>query len=205
MLKILFIFIFVSQLAWSDDNTVKSISSKINQYYSGKFGFYAPSRELNNGLIYGIDGITEFNKLKFFLSGSIDLYIKKTIDIFSEPKPKITDQAFLVLPVHANVAYKLFEIPDAETKAYFGIGGGYYFYFYSVQYRESSGILGTVFEKTSNQNGGDVFFTVAGRVLIGKIFLEPRFYFAKPTNGKIDNYNYKIDPSGFAITLGFQY
>lgn len=204
MLKFLVLFILFNQLVLGDNNSEKT-DDKINQYYSGKFGFYSPSKELNNGLIYGIDGITEFKKLNFFLSGSIDLYTKKTFDIFSEPKPKIMDQAILVLPIHANIAYKLFEIPDAVTKFYVGMGGGYYFHFYAVQYRESGGIFGGVFDKTSNQNGGNIFFTVAGRVLIGKIFIEPRFYFARATNGKVDDYSYKIDPSGFAITLGFQY
>jgi hypothetical protein len=35
--------------------------------------------------------------------------------------------------------------------------------------------------------------------------VEPRFYFATSEKENIENYRMEIDPSGFAITLGFQY
>lgn len=174
----------------------------LTQSYSGKFGFYDPGEGLNNGLILGIDGITEFNNYNFFLSGAIDLYFKKTINIFSDPQPGISDQIIYILPLHVNAAYKLFEIPDADTRLYAGLGGGYYFYFYNVTYNDG-GII--PLEKSASPNGGNVFFSLFARVLIGKIFVEPRLYFASPEKDNIENFNYKVDPSGFAITLGFQY
>ncbi|GMU94630.1 MULTISPECIES: hypothetical protein [Ignavibacterium] len=205
MYKFLIIVLLLEVSVYGKADSTKSEEKRINQYYSGKFGLYVPSKELNNGLILGIDGITEFNKFNFFLSGSIDLYFKKTFDIFSEPKPSVSDQTILIIPLHANFAYKLLDIPDAEAKFYIGIGGGYYLHFYNVQYRNSGGIIGGVFDKSATKNGGNVFFTVSGRILIGKIFIEPRFYLAGESSGSIETYNYKIDPSGFAITLGFQY
>jgi len=205
MVKSIILVLFLSIYAYGSGDSLRTGSANINQYYSGKFGFYAPTKELNNGLIFGVDGITEFNKYDFFLSGVIDLYFKKTIDIFSEPKPRISDQTMIIIPLHVNFAYKLLEFPDADTKFFLGIGGGYYLHFYSAQYRESGGILGGVLDKSTTQNGGDIFFTISGRILIGKIFVEPRLYFAGASSGSVEDFRYNIDPSGFAITLGFQY
>lgn len=183
--------------------------SNLNQYYSGKFGFFNPSEELNNGLIFGVDGITEFNNYNFFLSGAVDLYFKKTIDIFDDPKPRIEDQQIFILPIHVNAAYKIIDIKDADTKIYAGIGGGQYFYFYNIVYRKQSGggiLGGTSLTSTEEaKNGGDQFFTIFTRFLIGKIFIEPRYYIMGSESGKVDNSNYRFDPTGFSITFGFQY
>ncbi len=180
--------------------------SNLSQYYSGKFGFYNPGNGLNNGLILGLDGITEFNRYNFFLSGDIDLYQKKTIDIFSEPKPNIGDQAIILIPLHINFGYKLAEVPDADTKFYAGVGGGYYLYFYSVTYSGGSGgLFGGLTNSSDTKNGGNIFFTIFGRVLIGKIFIEPRYYFASKKSDNTGGYSFTINPSGFSITLGFQY
>ncbi len=180
--------------------------SNLNQYYSGKFGFYNPGNGLNNGLILGVDGITEFKKYNFFLSGDIDLYQKKTIDIFSDPKPNISDQLIFLIPLHVNFGYKLAEISDADTKIYAGLGGGYYLYFYSVSYSGSTGgLFGGLTNNSDSKSGGNVFFSIFGRILIGKIFIEPRYYFASKKNDNTGGYSFSINPSGFSITLGFQY
>lgn len=205
MVKQLCIVLLGTMVVFGGNDSLKNSSANINQFYSGKFGFYSPAKELNNGLIIGVDGITEFKNYNFLLSGAVELYYKKTIDIFSAPKPRISDQTILLLPIHVNFAYKVLDIPDADTKMFLGIGGGYYLHFYSAQYRESGGILGGVLDKSTTQNGGDVFLTISGRILIGKIFVEPRFYLASKSTGSVDEFNYTIDPSGFAITMGFQY
>ena len=180
--------------------------SNLNQYYSGKFGFYNPGNGLNNGLILGIDGITEFKKYNFFLSGDIDLYQKKTIDIFSDPKPEVSDQMIFLIPLHVNFGYKLAEIPDADTKFYAGLGGGYYLYFYSVSYSgNSGGLFGGLTSSSDSKSGGNIFFSVFGRILIGKIFVEPRYYIASKKSDNTGGYSFTINPSGFSITLGFQY
>ncbi|MHB1687042.1 MAG: hypothetical protein ACYCVH_06695 [Ignavibacteriaceae bacterium] len=161
---------------------------------------------MNNGLLLGVDGITEFNKYNFFLSGDIDLYQKKTIDIFEEPKPNISDQLILLLPLHINFGYKLAQIPDADTKIYAGAGAGYYLYFYGVTYQNSSGGLFPSLTSASDQkNGGNFFFTIFGRILIGKIFVEPRYYFATKKEDNVGGNKFLVNPTGFAITLGFQY
>jgi len=177
-------------------------SQNLTQSYSGKFGFYDSGEGLNNGLILGIDGITEFNNYNFFLSGAIDLYYKKTIDIFNDPKPNVTDQQIILLPLHVNFGYKLFQVPDADTRLYAGVGGGYYFFFYDVNYQED-GIIPLT--KSESPRGGNIFLSLFARVLIGKIFLEPRYYLATSEENNLGDFSYKIDPSGFAITLGFQY
>lgn len=208
MLKLYLIIVFTMGLVFASDTT-NSSSSNTKQYYSGKFGFYSPDKRLNNGILLGIDGITEFNHYNFFLSGAIDLYQKKTFDFFNTPKPNVSDQLLLLIPLHINGAYQLAEIPNADTKFYLGAGGGYYLYFYSANYSGSSsgGILGggSLTNKTASENGGNVFFSVFGRILIGKIFIEPRFYFASESTSSFDGFNYVINPGGFAITLGFQY
>lgn len=184
----------------------KSDAGNLRQYYSGKFGFYQPGNGLNNGLVLGVDGITEFVHYNFFLSGAIDLYPKQTIDIFQDPKPAISQQQVILIPLHVNVGYKIFDVSDADTRGYLGAGGGYYFYFYSVSYNSSGGgLFGGLTSQNDSKNGGGLFGTVFARVLIGQIFLEPRFYFASKKQGSVGSYNFTINPSGFAITLGFQY
>jgi len=197
-----------ANLLFAQTDTPRSVNKDpvLTQYYSGDFGFYAPTGGLNNGLILGLDGITEFNKLDFFLSGDIDLYYKKTIDIFDSPKPNISDQTIFLLPLHVNFGYKLADIPDAGTKVYAGAGVGYYLFFYGVTYSESGGLLGGGLTNSSdNKSGGNLFATIFARVLIGKIFIEPRYYIASPKDGSTGGYNFTVNPSGFAIKLGFQY
>jgi hypothetical protein len=181
-------------------------SSNIKQSFSGKFGFYIPDERLNNGLLFGVDGITEFVNYNFLLSGAIDLYYKKTIDLFDEPKPRIQDQSIILIPLHINIGYKLLDITDADTRGYAGLGAGYYLYFYNITYQsESGGIIGNLITRDENKNSGNFVFTLFGRILIGKIFIEPRLYFATAEKENIEEHRLIIDPSGFAITLGFQY
>lgn len=196
-------FLLMTLIVVSSNSSAQNLS----QHYSGKFGFYNPSDGLNNGLLFGVDGITEFNNYNFFLSGAIDLYYKKSIDIFSEPKPKIYDQTIVVIPLHVNFAYKVFDVKDADTRGYAGIGGGYFLYFYNLSYQTSSGGLlgGIASTKDESVSGGNVFFSVFARFLIGKIFVEPRFYLASKEEGNVESHKYTVNPSGFAITLGFQY
>ncbi len=203
-----------SSFAADTDNPKKNDTGNLRQYYSGKFGFYQPSDGLNNGLVLGVDGITEFIHYNFFLSGAIDFYPKQTIDIFQQPKPDISQQAVILLPLHVNFGYKIFDVPDADTRGYLGAGGGYYFYFYSVSYSPSSsggggGLLGggslVPASQSDSKSGGSLFATAFARILIGQIFLEPRFYFASKKQNSVGSYNFTINPSGFAITLGFQY
>lgn len=182
--------------------------SKLRQYYSGKFGFYQPGDGLNNGLLLGVDGITEFVKYNISVSGALDFYQKQSFNFFHDPKPQISQQAIILLPLHASIGYKLVEVNDADLRIFAGVGGGYYFYFYSVEYTESSGggILnpGSLSSKTESKNGGNIFGTAFLRILFGKVFVEPRFYFATKTEDAVGSHKYTVNPSGFAITLGFQ-
>lgn len=185
-------------------------SSNLRQYYSGKFGFYQPSDGLNNGLLFGLDGITEFVNYNFFLSGVIDFYNKQTIGIFNgSSKPNVSQQQMVLLPLHANFGLQLFDVPNADTRGYVGAGFGYYFYFYSVEYQSGSGgILGGpgLTSQSDSKNGGNLFGSLFFRVLIGQIFLEPRFYIAAKKEDTVNGgYQFVVNPSGFAITLGFQY
>ncbi len=183
------------------------------QSFSGKVGYYNPSDGLNNGLLLGADGITEFLHYNFFLSGALDLYLKKTISIFNSPQPDgssppdVTDQQVLLFPLYANFGYKILEVADADTRVYAGLGGGYCFYFYSATYRSSSGGLlgGSLVDQNGSKNGGGAIGTVFARILINQIFLEPRYYVASKTEAQIGGYTFTVNPTGFAVTLGFQY
>lgn len=182
--------------------------SNIHQQFSVKFGYYQPHKELNNGLLLGVDGITEFIHYNFFLSGSIDLYPKQSIDIFGDPKPDITQQSIYLIPIHINIGYKVFDIHDADTRGYVGIGGGYYLYFYNITYNSSNGgVLGgtSLTSVSDSRNGGSGFATLFARILIGKVFVEPCLYIAGISRDAIGGYSYSLDPSGFAVTFGFQY
>ncbi len=185
--------------------------SNIRQYYSAKLGFYAPGQGLNNGLIVGADGLTEFLHYPILLALDIDLYLKKTIDIFDSPKPDITDQQILLFPIHLNAAYRLADIPDADTRIYGGAGFGYYLSLYSVTYNTTSGgggLLGGGLAATSateTKNGGKFFGTLFLRLMIGSVFAEPRLYLAPPIDGTVDGHSFHVRPSGFSVVLGFQY
>lgn len=211
MKTLVMISMVVSLSAIAQTNDGAASETKLRQYYSGKFGYYQPDKGLNNGLMLGVDGITEFVKYDIGLTGAIDLYQKQTFNPFGTPEPQIRQQALILIPLHANVGYRLVNINDADTRVFAGAGGGYYFYFYSLEYGETAGgggLLGsglTTSSKTATENGGNLFGTVFLRVLIGKIFLEPRFYFASKTEKNIGAYPLTINPSGFALTIGFQY
>jgi len=201
------VFILFNNIILAQDPAGENDNSgqNIRQYYSLKAGFYNSRDNLNNGLIFGLDGITEFYKYNLFLSGNVDFYQKKTINVFAAPD--ITSQSMILLPLHIDLGYKIAHIPDADTKIYAGIGGGYSLYFYNATYQTSSG--GVIFNETINnnvtKNSGYVFGSVFGRILIGKVFIEPLYYFASAKNEKIDGYSLHFNPSGFAISFGFQY
>ena len=205
MKKIAIALLLISTIMFAAEKENSTANAKLRQYYSGKFGYYQPDKGLNNGLMLGVDGITEFVKYDIGLTGAIDLYLKQTFNPFSAPEPKVNQQSLILIPLHANLGYRIANIEDADTRIFIGAGGGYYFYFYTVDYSETSGgILGGLTGKTASLNGGNLFGTAFLRVLIGKIFLEPRFYFAAKTEKSIDSYELTINPSGFAITIGFQ-
>lgn len=208
MKTMLILFLMCVAPVSAQQKEVSSDVSILRQYYSGKFGFYQPGDGLNNGLLLGIDGITEFVRYNMAVSGSIDLYQKQSFNFFKDPKPQVQQQGIVLLPLHANLGYKLFEVPDADLRTFIGAGGGYYFYFYSLEYKENSGgglfNPGTLTSKTENKNGGNVFGTAYIRILFGKVFVEPRMYFASKREDAVGSYRYTVDPSGFAVTIGFQ-
>lgn len=183
--------------------------SNLRQSYSGKFGFYSPSDGLNNGLLFGVDGITEFVHYDFFLSGTIDLYLKQTFNFFKDPKPEILRQQIALLPLQAGFGYKIVDLRDADTRMYAGAGVGYYLYFYTVDYRASSGggLLGgpSLTTESSSKNGGNIFGTLFVRILIGKVFVESKYYIAAKKEDAVGQHGYVVNPSGFAVSLGFQY
>ena len=184
-------------------------SSNLRQYYSGKFGYYHPAPELNNGLMFGVDGVTEFIHYNFTLTGAIDFYQKQTIGVYKNSQARNVEQSIVMIPIHASAGYKLIEISDADTRIYAGGGFGYSLFFYNVQYTETSsgGPLGGVVSRdySESKNGGNIFGTAFIRFLIGRVFIEPRFYAAARKQETLGNGTYLIDPSGFAVTLGFQY
>jgi hypothetical protein len=182
-------------------------SSNLRQYYSGKFGFYQPAKELNNGLLFGLDGITEFINYDLTLTGAIDFYQKRSIDVFKSSSAQVNQQAIVMIPLHGSVGYKLADVPDADTRIYVGIGGGYNLFFYDVEYvTTSSTILGPIgTARTESKNSGNAFFTAFARILIGRIFVEPRFHVASANSGSLEGGSYIVDASGFSVTMGFQY
>lgn len=185
----------------------------IIHYYSGKLGFYHPGPSLNDGVMIGADGITEFEQYHVMLSLDVDVYPKQSISIFDNPQPggggppDISDQELLLFPLHANIGVELFHVPDAETSVYVGGGGGYYFYFYSATLQNRSGGLlgGSLTHSSDSKNSGEGFGTIFARVISGKVFFEPRYYFASPSTETLHGYRFTVDPSGFSFLIGLQY
>lgn len=182
------------------------MSQNTRQAYSGKFGLYSGSDGLNNGLMIGADGITEFLKYDFFLNLGAELYLKKTFNFFKDPKPDILQQQIVLIPITGGGAYKILDVADADTRAYIGVGAGYYLYFYAVDYRATTGgILGGAFTQSESKSGGNFVATVFFRALIGKVFVEPKLYIASKKEDAVGPHPYIVNPSGFSIALGFQY
>ena len=208
MLKIGLIFLVCATFTVAQTKDSSKDESKLRQYYSAKIGYYQPGEGLNNGLLLGVDGITEFVKYNFGAIGAIELYQKQSFNFFNAPKPQVNQPSLILLPIHANFGYKLTDVSDADLRIFAGGGGGYYFYFYSVDYQGGSGggLLGgpSLSSNTENKNGGNIFGTAFIRILFGKVFIEPRFYFAAKTDDSVGSYRYTVNPSGFAITIGFQ-
>lgn len=184
-----------------------AIGQNIHQQYSGKIGFYSPDKSLNNGLMIGADGITEFLHYDFFLNLSADLYLKRAFNFFKNPGPNVAQQQIFLIPLGAGAAYKLFEVSDADSRGYIGAGAGYYLYFYSVEYSNSSGGLlgGGLTTQSDSKSGGNLFFTVFFRGLVGKVFIEPKVFFASKKKDVVGSYSFTVNPSGFSIAIGFQY
>ncbi len=182
-------------------------AQNVRQQYSGKIGFYSPDRGLNNGIVIGADGITEFVHYDFFLNLSADLYLKQSFNFYKDPKPDITRQQIVLIPIGAGAAYKVFDVADAEARGYLGAGAGYYLYFYSVDYRATTGGLlgGSLTPQSDSKNGGNLFLTVFFRGLVGKVFVEPKFIFASKKDDAVGPHPFTVNPSGFSISLGFQY
>jgi hypothetical protein len=199
--------LFLSPIILAQESAVESNNAgqNIGQYYSLKAGFFNSRGGINNGLIFGLDGITEFYKYNLFLSGNVDFYQKKTINVFSVPG--ITSQSMILVPLHIDLGYKIAHFRDADSKIYAGIGVGYSLYFYNASYQTTS--QGLIFNQTINnnvtKNSGYVFETIFGRILIGGIFVEPLYYFTAAKNDKIDAYSFNFNPSGFAVSFGFEY
>ncbi|HEX9614204.1 MAG TPA: hypothetical protein VGA55_01790 [Bacteroidota bacterium] len=186
--------------------TAAAVSQNTRQAYSGKIGFYSPSDGLNNGLMLGADGITEFLKYDFFLNLSADLYFKQSFNFFKDPKPEVVQQQIILIPLSVGGAYELFDVPDADSRGYIGAGVGYYLYFYAVEYKSTSGgILGGTFSQTDSKNGGNFFAVAFVRILINQIFVEPKLYVASKKEDSVGSHPFVVNPSGFSIALGFQY
>jgi hypothetical protein len=41
--------------------------------------------------------------------------------------------------------------------------------------------------------------------MIGGVFVEPRYYLASRSEDATGGYSFSVDPTGFAVTLGFQF
>ncbi|MEX2190297.1 MAG: hypothetical protein WEB33_06310 [Bacteroidota bacterium] len=180
------------------------ICQNTRQDYSGKFGLYSGSDGLNNGLMIGADGSTEFLRYDFFLNLGAELYLKKTFNFFKDPKPEILQQQIVLIPISAGAAYKILDVEDADSKAYLGVGAGYYLYFYAVDYRATTGGI-LAFTQSESKSGGNFVATVFFRALIGKVFVEPKLYIASKKEDAVGPHPYVVNPSGFSIALGFQY
>ncbi len=55
------------------------------------------------------------------------------------------------------------------------------------------------FTSTFLKTGGAVFGTIFFRALVGKIFVEPQYYFAGKVTDTINGNPYLVNPTGFAI------
>jgi len=199
VLSILFIAVAACAVAQEKDEGEDG-GIELRQYYSGKLGFYHPDPSLNNGLILGVDGLTEFVHTRFAIMTEVDYYQKQTVSTLVNPPPFISRQSLTVIPIHINLAWKIFDAYEVGGSASVGIGGGGYLYFYSIEYPTAGGSV-----ITDQRTGGNAFGSAFARFLVGRFFIEPRIFIAsKSRDTAAGSLSYVVNPSGYSIMVGIQ-
>ena len=181
------------------------IAQSVYQEYTARAGFYAPRKGLNNGFIFGADGLFILPDYRLVVSLSGDCYIKQTVDLFEEPKPQIVKQQILLVPMAVGVSYQVVQSTGPGLSVKVGIQGGYYVEFYTVDYRDVLSLSPLPVHENDSQTGGNFFYGLVARVGTGNFFLEPKILMARPHRETVGSYRYGVDPSGFMITVGFEY
>jgi hypothetical protein len=197
---------FVSAVIVSALPALAQDSTVLRQSYNGKFGFYRPSPAISNGLVVGADGMTEFVRYDIFASLGLDLYLKQSFNPFVGSSPRIDQQSLILIPVTLGGGYKVIDIRDADSRLYVGAGAGYSLYFYRLVYSApGGGLLGSGLTSEDHSASSGMFTaSVQLRIVVGKVFVEPKLYFAKEARTTLGgSYTYTIDPSGFIITVGY--
>ena len=186
---------------WSSAGSAQSFY----QEYSARAGYFSPHKGLNNGFIFGADGSFILPDYRLVVSLSGDCYIKRTVDLFEEPKPEIVRQQVLLVPVAVGVSYQVVQSMGTGLMVTVGVEGGYYVDFYAVDYRDVLRLTPVPVYGNDSQSGGNFFYGVVARMGVANFFLEPKILAARPHQGHVSSYRYGIDPSGFVVTVGFEY
>lgn len=193
--------LFILAVLWFSVGTAQNFY----QEYSARAGYFSPHKGLNNGFIFGADGSFILPDYRIVLRFSGDCYIKQTVDLFEEPKPQIVRQQVLLVPIGVSVSYQVVEPVGTGLKVTVGLEGGYYVDFYSVDYRDVLRLTPLPVYGKDSQSGGNFFYGIVARIGVANFFLEPKILLARPHREDVGSYRYGIDPSGFMITVGFQY
>ena len=175
------------------------------QEYSARAGYFSPYKGLNNGFIFGADGSFILPDYRIVLRFSGDCYVKQTVDLFEEPKPQVVKQQILLVPIAVGVSYQMVQPTGAGLRVSVGIQGGYYVDFYEVDYRDVLRLSPLPVYGNGSQTGGNFFYGIVARIGTANFFLEPKILLARPHQDDVSSYRYGIDPSGFMVTVGFEY
>jgi len=193
--------IVVLAVLWFSEGTAQSYY----QNYSARAGYFSPHKGLNNGFIFGADGSFVLPNERLVISLSGDCYIKQTVDLFEEPKPQIVRQQVLLVPIAVGVSYQVVEPMGRGVRVTVGLEGGYYVDFYAVDYRDVLRLTPVPVYGNDSRSGGNFFYGVVARIGAANFFLEPKILLARPHQEDVGPYRYGIDPSGFMMTIGFEY
>ena len=178
-------------------------AQEFREQYSAKAGFYAPAKGLNNGFILGADASLDFPDYRFAVQFSGECYIKKTLGLFKDSNLDVVQQQILLVPVAVGMLYRLGNSANEGVLVSLGAGVGYYFDFYNIDYREN--LIPVPGTRSDSKTGGNFYSAVMVRACVNNFFIEPKMLFAKSHGNVIGSSSYEINPSGFILTVGFQY
>ncbi len=173
-------------------------------YFEAKIGFYNPTNYISKGAIGGLSWIKEDLKNSYYFSINSDFYFTQKTTIVNPATIYISQQLLVFLPLYLDIAYKLISNEHEFLKLYLGCGAGIYIYYYRIQSIPIP-IITLLAKKSDFKLGNSIFISPFMKLSYHKIFIEPRLFIDNKTEGEILGNKYSVNPSGYSVSIGYQY
>lgn len=170
---------------------------------SARMGFYIPTKGLRDGLMGSLEGYWKVPHDDVQCALLVELYSKRSADVFADVRPIIARQSFTLVPVSMNAGFRFLSWAHGMVEGWVGIGAGVSWHWYRVDYTPKTGSTAQVPE-THTGFGGKLFGTIFSRVQAGHFVLEQRLYLEPDTERtEPGNHLYRFNPTGVAFSIGY--